>query len=337
MTAELVGVSIPDHEMKAVTARYPYAITAEMARLIDPKDPQDPIARQFLPRQEETLRSREEADDPIGDDTHSPVKGIVHRHRDRVLVKAVLSCPVYCRFCFRREAVGHGKGTLTNRELDQAAAYVSAQRMVREVIMTGGDPFILSPRRIRELALRFAQIGHVEILRWHTRVPCVAPERITPELIDALRVDGATSFVNLHANHPREFTPAACQAIARLVDAGVPMLSQTVLLRDVNDDVDTLEALMRSFLVNRIKPYYLHHPDLAPGTGHFRLSIETGIGLMHALRPRLTGIAMPDYVLDLPGGHAKVSLLSRDAEALGEGRWRLRDQDGKWHLYPPSP
>ena len=261
----------------------------------------------------------------------------MHRHRDRVLVKPVLSCPVYCRFCFRRESVGHGTGTLTGHELDRAAAYVSEQTMVREVIITGGDPFVLSPRRIHEIALRFAQIGHIELLRWHTRVPCVAPEQITAELIAALRVDGATSFVSLHANHPREFTPAARQAIARLVDAGVPMLSQTVLLRDVNDDVDTLEALMRSFLVNRIKPYYVHHPDLAPGTGHFRLRIEAGIALMRALRARLTGIGMPDYVLDLPGGHAKVSLLSQEAEALGNGRWRLRDQDGNWHLYPPSP
>jgi lysine 2,3-aminomutase len=337
MTTKLKGVPILEDALKDVTARYPYALTAEMARLIDPSDPHDPIARQFLPRHEESLRSSVEADDPIGDDAHTPVTGLVHRHRDRVLVKPVLSCPVYCRFCFRREQVGHGTGTLTRQDLDRAAAYVAAQTTVREVIMTGGDPFMLSPRRIRELALRFAPIEHVELLRWHTRVPCVAPERVTPELIDALRVAGVTSFVNLHANHPREFTPAARQAIARLIDAGVPMLSQTVLLHGVNDDVDTLEALMRSFLINRIKPYYLHHPDLAPGTGHFRLSIEAGVALMRALRARLTGIGMPDYVLDLPGGHAKVSLLSQDAEALGDGRWRLRDQDGNWHLYPPRP
>ncbi len=335
MTLDLAGTPLPDEKLKEITARYPYALTTEMARLIDPSDPHDPIARQFLPRHEESLRHSEEADDPIGDHTHSPVKGIVHRHRDRVLLKPVLSCPVYCRFCFRREQVGHADGTLTPAELDRAVAYVSAQPTVREVIMTGGDPFILSPRRLRELALRFGQVAHVELLRWHTRVPCVAPERITPELIEALKVEGATSFVSLHANHPREFTPAARQAIARLIDAGMPMLSQTVLLRGVNDDVDTLEALMRSFLVNRIKPYYLHHPDLAPGTGHFRLSIDAGIALMRALQARLTGIGIPDYVLDLPGGHAKVSLLSQDAEALGDGRWRLRDQTGNWHLYPP--
>jgi lysine 2,3-aminomutase len=335
MTVDLAGEPLSDERLKEITARYPYALTTEMARLIDPLDPLDPIARQFLPRHEESLRRSEEADDPIGDHSHSPVEGIVHRHHDRVLLKPVLSCPVYCRFCFRREQVGHAAGTLTPAELDRAVAYVSGQTKVREVIMTGGDPFILSPRRLRELALRFGQIAHVELLRWHTRVPCVAPERITPELIAALRVEGATSFVNLHANHPREFTPAARQAIARLIDAGIPMLSQTVLLRGVNDDVDTLETLMRSFLINRIKPYYLHHPDLAPGTGHFRLSIDAGIALMRALRTRLTGIGMPDYVLDLPGGHAKVSLLSQDAEALGEGRWRLRDHEGNWHLYPP--
>ncbi|MDE2465543.1 MAG: lysine-2,3-aminomutase-like protein, partial [Alphaproteobacteria bacterium] len=277
MTANPATQAARSHALDDITARYPQAITTEMAQLIDPADPDDPIARQFLPRAAERNRSPEEADDPIGDSAHMPVTGIVHRHRDRVLLKPVLSCPVYCRFCFRREQVGHGEGMLTRHELDMATDYVASQTAVREVIITGGDPFVLSPRRLGDLSRRFASIAHVELLRWHTRVPCVAPQRITPALIDALRVEGAASFVNLHANHPREFTPAARRAIARLVDAGIPMLSQSVLLRGVNDTVDTLEALMRSFLVNRIKPYYLHHPDLAPGTGHFRLGIDDGI------------------------------------------------------------
>jgi lysine 2,3-aminomutase len=220
----------------------------------------DPIAAQFRPNARELEAAPDELADPIGDEAHTPVKGVVHRYRDRCLLKLVHVCPVYCRFCFRREMVGSlGDGTLTGAELDEALGYIAAHPELWEVILTGGDPFLISARRAREITERLAAISHVKIIRWHTRVPVVDPLRVTPDLVTALRADGATTYVVLHTNHPHELTEQARAAIARIVDAGVPMLSQTVLLKGVNDDADTLEALMRALVEARVKPYYLHH------------------------------------------------------------------------------
>jgi lysine 2,3-aminomutase len=280
-----------------------------MAGLIDPSDPDDPIARQFVPRLDELTHLPGERDDPIGDDAHSPVPGLVHRHPDRVLLKVTGICPVYCRFCFRREMVGPDAGReLSAADLDRAIAHIAADPRIVEVILTGGDPLVLSSRRIRELTTRLAEIPHVRLLRWHTRVPVVAPERVTPELVDALRSPRQAVWIGIHTNHPRELTPAALAAIARLADAGLPLVSQTVLLDGVNNDPDTLATLFLALVAARVKPYYLHHPDLAPGTAHFRPSIAEGQALMTALRTRITGLAVPTYVLDIPGGAAKVPI-----------------------------
>jgi lysine 2,3-aminomutase len=320
--------------LEKVAASYAVAISPEIARLIDKNDADDPIARQFVPSALELSRTDQERGDPIGDKAHSPLPGIVHRHADRVLFKPVHICPVYCRFCFRREMVGPaGDGTLSAAEIDAALTYIAAHTEVWEVILTGGDPFILSPRRIRDLSERIAAIPHVRIIRWHTRVPVVDPERVDGALVAALKVDEAATYVALHANHPREFSHGARRAIARLADAGIPLLSQSVLLRGVNDNVETLEQLMRSFVELRIKAYYLHHADLAPGTSHFRLPIEEGQALVEALRARVSGICMPSYVLDVPGGRAKVPLARANAEKTETG-YRLRDQQGVWHDYP---
>jgi lysine 2,3-aminomutase len=317
-----------------VAARYAVAVTQTVAKLIDRDDPFDPIARQFIPSEAELVATPEERDDPIGDAAHSPLPGLVHRHKDRVLFKPVHACPVYCRFCFRRAMVGPGGDTaLAPDTLANALAYIEAHPEIREVIFTGGDPFILTPRRIGELGARLAAIGHIKLLRWHTRVPVVDPAAVSDELVAALLVPGAATIVSLHANHPRELTAEARAAIARLIDAGIPLVSQSVLLKGVNDDADTLEALLRAFLECRIKPYYLHHPDLAPGTSHFRVSIEEGLSLLRSLRARLSGLAIPHYVLDIPGGFAKVPLESRDVEKTAEG-WRIRDLEGTWHAYP---
>jgi len=322
--------------LEPVAARYAVAVTDAMVRLIDGAGPGDPIARQFIPSESELVTTPEERVDPIGDETHSPVPGIVHRHKDRVLFKLVHACPVYCRFCFRRETVGpDGPSALLPDDFANAVAYIESHPEIWEVIFTGGDPFILSPRRIGEVSARLAAIPHVKILRWHTRVPVVDPVRITDAFVAALLVPGATTVVALHANHPRELTAEARAACARLVDAGIPLLSQSVLLRGVNDDGDTLEALMRAFVAMRIKPYYLHHPDLAPGTSHFRVPIERGLELVRALRGRLSGIAMPQYVLDIPGGYAKVPLESDNLQKTETG-WRVRDPAGAWHDYPRS-
>jgi lysine 2,3-aminomutase len=214
-----------------VAARYAVAITPAMEALIDPADARDPIAAQFRPDARELEIASDELADPIGDDAHTPVKGVVHRYDDRCLLKLVHVCPVYCRFCFRREMVGPaGDGTLSGEELDAALAYIEAHEEIWEVILTGGDPFLLSARRVREISARLAAIAHVRIIRWHTRVPAVDPLRVTPDLVAALRVDGAATYVVLHANHARELTENARAAIARIVDAGVPLLAQTVLL-----------------------------------------------------------------------------------------------------------
>jgi lysine 2,3-aminomutase len=325
-------------ELERVAARYAVALTPDMAALIDPSDPHDPIARQFVPDAAELQSCEGETPDPIGDDAHSPVEGIVHRYPDRVLLKLVHVCPVYCRFCFRREMVGPGRRqSLSRAALDTALDYIRAHPEIWEVILTGGDPLILSPRRLREVARALGGIEHVKIIRVHTRVPVAAPDRITAELVRALKVRGKSTYVALHANHPRELTERARAACARMVDAGIPMLSQSVLLRGVNDDAETLGALMRAFVENRIKPYYLHHGDLAPGTAHLRTGIAEGQALMRALHGRMSGLCQPAYVLDIPGGHGKSpigpSYLERTAE--GASGYVIEDFNGVRHVYPP--
>ncbi len=336
---DLSAASLVPHEngetLRPVAARYALAITPAMTTLIDRRDPGDPIARQFVPDARELDRRPEEDADPIGDKRHSPVEGVVHRYRDRVLLKIVHICPVYCRFCFRREMVGPNREpNLSPQALDAALAYIASHGEIAEVILTGGDPFILTARRAADLTQRLAAIAHVKVLRWHTRVPVVEPGRVTGEFVAALKVPGKATYVALHANHAREFTPQAREACARLIDAGIPMLSQSVLLKGVNDDAETLAELMRAFVENRIKPYYLHHADLAPGTAHFRTTIAHGQNLMRELRRRVSGLAVPRYVLDIPGGHAKANLETCDIERNASGALRVRDDEGRWHDYP---
>ncbi|MDE2357687.1 MAG: lysine-2,3-aminomutase-like protein, partial [Alphaproteobacteria bacterium] len=290
-----------------VSARYAIGVTGASAALIDPADPRDPIALQFLPQEAELHRAPDEADDPIGDVAKSPLPGLVHRYPDRVLLMPTHVCASYCRFCFRRERVGPGKAdALSPEALDAALAYIAARPAIWEVILTGGDPLALSARRIEALARRLAAIDHVKVMRVHTRVPAVAPERITPALVRALKASDKALFVALHANHPRELTPEARAACARLIDAGVVMLSQSVLLRGVNDDPEVLAELMRAFVETRIRPYYLHQGDAAPGTAHLRVPLAEGREVVRRLRGRVSGLCQPTYVFDIPGGHGKV-------------------------------
>jgi lysine 2,3-aminomutase len=319
-----------------VAARYAVALTPAIADLIDPNDPHDPIARQFVPDVRELEQTADERADPIADHPFSPVEGVVHRYPDRVLLKVVNACAVYCRFCFRREMVGPGRGGLSAAKLAAAIDYIASRPQIWEVILSGGDPLILSARRIKDIVRRLAAIPHVQVIRVHTRIPVVAPELVSAALVRALRTEKAT-FVVLHANHPRELTPEARAACARLIDAGVPMLSQSVLLRGVNDDIETLGTLMRAFVACRIKPYYLHHADLAPGTSHLRTTIAQGQDLMRGLRGRFSGLCQPTYVLDIPDGHGKapigpsyVSTGEPDATTL------IEDHTGRRHPYPPE-
>ena len=345
--------------LEQVAARYAVAVTADIAALIDPDNPDDPIARQFIPSTEELAIQPGESADPIGDHAFSPVSGIVHRYPDRVLFKLVHVCAVYCRFCFRREMVGPGKATaLSEGAYDNALAYIRAHPEIWEVILTGGDPLMLSPRRLAEIMAELAAIDHVKIIRIHTRVPVADPARISAEMVAGLKVAGATTWVALHANHVRELTATARAACARLIDAGIPMVSQSVLLRGVNDNAAALEALMRGFVECRIKPYYLHHGDLAPGTAHLRTTLAQGQELMRALRGRVSGLCQPDYVLDIPGGHGKAPVgpnylspvnslsgteadskpdsFAKQSEPEPELGYRVVDYCGDVHLYPPS-
>lgn len=320
-------------DLADVTAAYATAITPALAALIDRNAANDPIARQFVPSRAELDMQPEELPDPIGDKTHEPVEGIVHRYPDRVLLKAVSVCPVYCRFCFRREMVGPDKdGNLSPAELTAALAYIREHSEIWEVIITGGDPFMLSARRAAALTRELEAIPHVKVIRWHTRMPVADPERITDDFVQAIRSSSKAVYVAVHCNHAQELSPAARAACARLIGAGIPLLSQTVLLKGVNDTIETLEDLMRAFVELRIKPYYLHHADLAPGTSHFRTTVEQGQELVRQLRDRVSGLAQPHYVIDIPGGVSKALASPADVETES-GRTRLRGRDGAWRDY----
>jgi lysine 2,3-aminomutase len=324
-----------DQDLARAAAAFAVAITPTMTDLIDPTDPNDPIARQFSPDARELIRLPVEQGDPIGDAAHSPIKGLVHRYPDRALLKIVGACPVYCRFCFRREMVGPtGTDTapLSMAELEEAFAYLEGQSGIWEVILSGGDPLILAPRRLAMIVERLNAIPHLGVLRLHTRVPLVDPDRISAELLAAL-TGRLPVYLLLHANHAREFSEAGKAALNRLAGAGHPMLGQSVLLRGVNDSPVALTDLFRRMVENRVKPHYLHHGDLAPGTSHFRTTLAEGQALMRDLRGRVSGLCQPSYMLDIPGGHGKVPVGPNWLEASGEREWRVSDPSGVSHRY----
>jgi lysine 2,3-aminomutase len=294
-------------EIRRVADEFAVGLTEEMADLIDPADPADPIAAQFVPTIAELSEAPDERADPIGDERWSPVPGIVHRYPDRVLLKPILLCPVYCRFCFRREVVGKKNAVLDRGSLDRAFDYIRERPQIWEVIVTGGDPFLLAPRRLAEIVRVLDQIPHICVIRFHTRVPIVDPRA-------GMRM-----------------------AVLRLIRAGIPLLSQTVLLRGVNDDAATLEALFRGLVAMRVKPYYLHHADLARGTSHFRIGIAAGQRLVNSLRGRVSGLCQPTYVLDIPGGFGKVPIAPCAVTSGGSSGWIVEDGAGIRHDYPADP
>jgi lysine 2,3-aminomutase len=315
-----------------VAARYAVAVPPALTALAKTHGP---IARQFVPSPAELTTVPEERSDPIGDAAHSPVKGVVHRYPDRVLLMPTLSCAVYCRFCFRRENVGTN-GLLGPAELRDAYAYIAAHPGIWEVILTGGDPLVLSARRLAEIVAALDAIPHVRVLRIHTRLPVATPERIDDALIAALTASHKTVYIAIHCNHADELTPEVRAACARLSAAGIPLLAQSVLLRGVNDSVEALETLFRALVTARVKPYYLHQLDLAPGTGHFRVPMADGQRLVAALRGRLSGLALPTYVLDIPGGAGKVPAAAAYLSPEGDGTFLVRDPQGRIHTYPPE-
>ena len=291
--------------LDAVAARYAIAIPPALASLI--ARPDDPIGRQFIPHTSELVVAAHESGDPIADEALSPVPGIVHRYPDRALLKPLLACPVYCRFCFRREQVGPDGGLLNDAELEAAFAYLAGQPQIREVILTGGDPLILSPRRLSHILNRLSEISHIEVLRIHTRAPVADPSLVTDAMADVLDIK-TPLFIALHANHASELTVSVRTALEKLQRRGIPILGQTVLLAGVNDSEAALGDLFRAMLRARIKPYYLHQLDAAPGTARFHVPPERGREILANLRGKISGTALPTYISDRPGGLGKIPL-----------------------------
>lgn len=320
-----------DEALRDVADRYAIAVSDPLAALIDPSDVKDPIAAQFIPSKDELRILPQELVDPIGDKAHTPVPGIVHRYPDRVLLKAVAVCPVYCRFCFRREMVGPGKEkNLPPDALDTALGYIRQHPEIREVILTGGDPFMLSAEKARALTNAIGNIDHIRIIRWHTRMPVADPSRIDNTYIEALNSSSKTVYVAIHINHPKELTPSALKACAALADKGIALLSQTVLLKGVNDNIDTLRELMYSLVDARIRPYNLNQLDYAPGTSHFRVPLAEAQTLVQQLRDTSSGLCQPHFVIDIPGGVSKANAALSDVRL---DHSQVRGRDGVWRKY----
>lgn len=323
----------PTARRKAATPQQRALLTEQVEATILYAD--DAVAKQYVPDEREADILPEEDGDPIGDDAHSPTKGLVHRYPDRVLLKITDTCAVYCRFCFRKEMVGKGQGVLSPFEIGDAINYIRANQGIKEVILSGGDPLTLSNRRLSDVLSALSGIEHLDIIRFHTRAPLVQPDRIDDDLIALIRAQEKALYIVMHVNHAQEIDAPIKAAFKRLVSSGAVLLSQTVLLKGINNDAGVLETLFRTLLANRVKPYYLHHPDLAPGTSHFRVGIKEGQDIMKQLRGRVTGLAYPHYVLDIPGGYGKVPLSASYLEELADGTYKIEDIQGRQHAYPP--
>ncbi len=319
------------HAIEQVSQRYAVALTPHILSTMKGSVAIDPVAKQYVPQIEELKNLPQERVDPIGDYAHTPVKGLVHRYPDRVLLKLANVCAVYCRYCFRREMVGPGAEVMNAAEKQNAFDYIRKDKSIWEVILTGGDPLVLSARHLSETLDELCAIEHVQVIRIHTRVPAADPKRITDELCTTLKRDKAI-YVAVHINHAQEITSDVKTALKMLHEAGCVLLSQSVLLKGVNDNAETLEELFRALAALRVKPYYLHHPDLAPGTSHFRLSLREGKALMKKLLGRVSGICQPHYMLDIPGGHGKIPVTSDYIRENGDD-YTVTDFQGNTHNY----
>ncbi len=310
-------------------------ITDHIKDLIKEHDENGSIARQYIPSNAEEYITPEELSDPIGDEAYSPIKGIVHRYPDRVLFKISNICAAYCRYCFRKDMIGPSSESLAKKDIENALNYIRTHTDIWEVILSGGDPLILSPRRLQDLLNSIEGINHIQTLRVHTRLPLTDPKRITQQLCASLKREKAL-YIIIHINHVNELTPDVIAALKHLQDSGCVLLSQSVLLKDINDNATTLETLFRKLVSLRIKPYYLHHPDFAPGTSHFRLPISRGQEIMKQLQGRVSGLCLPTYMLDIPGGAGKVPLTPEYLSSDGSDQYIIEDYQGKRRAYPPK-
>ncbi|MCA9452038.1 MAG: KamA family radical SAM protein [Nitrospiraceae bacterium] len=326
--AKYLGVD--PKEVEAVVGPYPMRITPTVLATIKSKG--DAIWKQVVPEAIE-LDDIDAPDDPLEEDTDSPVPHLVHRYPDRVLLMVTNQCPIYCRFCTRKRLVGK-PGFLKKGELDRAVAYLREHTEVRDVILSGGDPLLLPDRLIERILKGLRSIPHLELIRFGTRVPGTLPQRITPELCEIVKRFHPI-YMNLHFNHPDELTPEVKEACGRLADAGVPLGAQTVLLKGVNDDPEIMKRLMHQLLLARVKPYYLYQADLTKGTNHFRTSVETGLKMIQSLQGHTSGMAVPHFVIDAPGGGGKIPLLPNDYLLnLDENGAVLKNYENKTYHYP---
>lgn len=318
---------------EAVRRKLAFAATPHFLSLIDENDPADPLRRQIVPDAREAFVADDESFDPIGEEAHSPAPGLVHRYPDRALLLATDRCACYCRFCTRSRLVSGASGHDFHPRLDEALRYVSAHAEIRDVLISGGDALLLSDAKIAELLARVRAIPHVELVRIGTRVPVFLPQRITPELCGIFRKSGVL-WMNVHVNHPREISRATEAALERLAFAGVVLGSQTVLLRGVNDDAGTLRALVHRLLRARVRPYYLYACDKICGSAHWRVPVREGVELIRSLRGWTSGLAVPQFVVDAPGGGGKVPVNPDYVESFDDaGRVRLRNFRGETYFY----
>jgi lysine 2,3-aminomutase len=326
---EFAGAKLANHKLAL-------AITPYFFNLINPADENCPIRRQVIPRIEETHTAAWEMSDPCGEDSHSPVPGLVHRYPDRVLFLVTDRCAAYCRYCTRSRLVSNASGYDFHPEFDRQIEYIAQHPEIRDVLLSGGDPLLLSDDKLESLLGRLRAVPHVEFLRIGSRIPTFLPQRITPELCAKLKKFHPL-FISVHSNHPRELTTEVRDATGRLADAGIPLGNQSVLLKHVNDDAAVMIALVQKLLMCRVKPYYLYQCDLISGSAHLRASVSKGLEIMEQLRGHTTGYAVPQYVIDAPGGGGKVPINPEYVLCRNAGRVLIRNYEGKLFEYPEAP
>src|SRR5215831_11248271 len=325
---EYAGAKLANHKLAL-------GITPYFFNLIDASDESCPIRWQVVPRLEETQTAPWELSDPCGEDAHSPVEGLVHRYPDRVLFLVTDRCAAYCRYCTRSRLVSNASGYDFHPRFDEQIAYIRNNPSIRDVLLSGGDPLLFSDEKLDHLLCRLREIPHVEFLRIGTRIPIFLPQRVTPELCAMLRKYHPL-FMSIHSNHPRELTLEVREALGRLADAGIPLGNQSVLLRNVNDNAEVMKALMQKLLMCRVKPYYVYQCDLISGSAHLRTSVGKGLEIMEQLRGHTTGYAVPQFVIDAPGGGGKVPINPDYVLSRGSGRVIIRNYEGKTFEYPES-
>ncbi|MGE5615085.1 MAG: lysine 2,3-aminomutase [Bacillota bacterium] len=320
-------------EIKKCLEHFRMAITPYYAMLIDPSDPCCPVRKQAIPSIEELTVNECDMDDPLSEERDSPVKGIVHRYPDRVLFLVTRKCSMYCRHCTRRRVVGCEDYSISSREIDVAIEYIRQNKKIRDVLISGGDPFVMSDNWLENIIRKLREIPHVEVVRIGTRTPVVLPMRITDELLKMLR-KYQPIWINTHFNHPREITAESSQACEKIIDAGIPLGNQSVLLRGVNDNAEILKELFTKLVKIRVRPYYLYQCDIVKGIGHFRTTVSQGIEIMSRVRGYISGYAVPTFVIDAPGGGGKVPVNPEYVVSMDDRQVILRNYLGNIYKYP---